>query len=67
VNNDDKVSRVPNEYDVREILLPFRPERVRKIARVYVDCLADIWRWKEPIFLLNYYGSGAANGGKISR
>lgn len=67
VVNDGKVSRVPNESEVREILLPFRPERIRKVARVYVDCLADNWRWQEPIFLQTSYDGGATDGEKMSQ
>lgn len=41
-----ELSRIPTESKVRDILQPFRPERTRKVARVYVDCVTS--NWKNP-------------------
>lgn len=54
VLNDGALSRIPTESEVRDILQPFRPEHIRKAARVYVDCLTS--NWKEPIFVRTCYG-----------
>lgn len=65
VRNNEQISRVPTESEVRDILQPFRPERIRKAARVYVDYLTR--NWQDPVFVRTYYEGGAADEEKMLR
>ncbi|KAK3292205.1 uncharacterized protein B0H64DRAFT_445162 [Chaetomium fimeti] len=55
-------SRLPTETEIAEILEPWRPQKLRRIAAVYLVENSAIYTW---CFLRTYYGGGAADDAKL--
>lgn len=55
-------SRIPTEAEIAEILAPWRPQKLRRIAAAYVVPNSGLHEW---CFLRTYYGGGAANDAKL--